>query len=269
MKLLEAEAKQPSDGRSRGATRARQRSRRHCFAFGLVAMAATLMPAKLPAAPRAQVDGPTPRLTLTIRVYNYAKVSAGKLRDARNEASRIIGDTGVETVWVECPTSRRVSLPGQGGGQQECSGEALGATVILRVLTRPDYDSATFNRQVLGYADGPGLASVLYDRVAALADADGHPNEAPVILGDAIAHEIGHLLLEPRAHSPTGIMRSQWDRAQLQLALTGRQRFTPEQSATIRAAMEARMKLSRSWRPGQNPREGDRPLTSLVEAASR
>jgi hypothetical protein len=201
------------------------------------------MPTKLPTALRTQLDGPGPRLTLTIRVYNYAKVSAGKLRDAQSEASRIIEDAGVETVWLECPTSRRVSLPAQGGRQQECTGEALGATVILRVLNRSDYDSATFNREVFGYADGPGLASVLYDRVAALAYADGNPNEAPVILGDAIAHEIGHLLLEPRAHSPTGIMRGQWDRAQLQRALMGRQRFTPEQSAAIRTAMEARMKL--------------------------
>jgi hypothetical protein len=206
-------------------------------------MVTAAVPMRLPAAPRAQLDGPPPRLTLTIRVYNYAKVSAGKLRDAQNEASRIIGDTGVETVWLECPTSRRVSLSAQAGGQQECSGEALGATVILRVLNRSDYDSATFNREVFGYADGPALASVLYDRVASLAEADGDMNEAAVILGDAIAHEIGHLLLEPRAHSPTGIMRGQWDRPQLQRALMGRQRFTPDQSARIRAAMEARMKL--------------------------
>jgi hypothetical protein len=163
------------------------------------------MPAKLPAAPRAQLDGPPPRLTLTIRVYNYAKVSAGKLRDAQNEASRIIGDTAVETVWLECPTSRRVSLPVPGGGQQECSGEALGATVILRVLNRSDYDSATFNPEVFGYADRPGVASVLYDRVAAFADADGDMNEAAVILGDAMTHEIGHLLLGPRTHSSTGL----------------------------------------------------------------
>jgi len=64
-----------------------------------------------------------------------------------------------------------------------------------------------------------------------------------VILGDVVAHEIGHLLLGSRAHSATGIMRGWWDRAQLQRALTGRQLFTPEQSARIRAATEVRMKL--------------------------
>jgi hypothetical protein len=170
-------------------------------------------------------------------------VSLGKLRGAEGEAGRIIGDAGLETVWLDCPTSSPRTTLAQDGGQQECSGLAAGTTVNLRVLNRSDYNSATFNREVFGYADGPALASVLYDRVAALAGADGDMNEAAVILGDAMAHEIGHLLLGPGAHSSTGIMRGQWDRAQLQRALKGLQRFTPDQSATIRAAMEARMKL--------------------------
>jgi len=244
MKLLEAGAKQPGGGRSRGGrSRAWQRSRRHWLAFRLLAMAATLIEAKLPAASTAELGGPPPRLILTIQVFNYAKVSPGKLRSAEGEAGRIIGEAGVETVWLDCLTSRRVSLAAQGGGEPECRGLAVGATVSLRVLNRSDYNSATFNREVFGYADGPALASVLYDRVAAFAGADGDMNEAAVILGDAMAHEIGHLLLGLRTHSSTGIMRGQWDRAQLQRALKGLQRFTPEQSATIRAAMEARMKL--------------------------
>ena len=244
MKALEAEAKQPRGGRShRARSRARQRSRRHWFAFGLLAMAVTLIEAKLPAASTAELGGPPPRLILTIRVYNYANASVGRLRGAQSEAARILGDAGVRTVWLDCPTSGRVSLPAPGGDQQECSGEPLGATVILRVLNRSDYDGATLSREVFGYADGPALASVLYDRVAGLAYADGDMNEPAVILGDAMAHEIGHLLLGPRAHSSTGIMRGQWDRAQLQRALKGLQRFTPQQSATIRAVMEARMKL--------------------------
>ncbi len=245
--------RQPSRGSKRD-HQARSETRRHggspWFAFGLLALAMILIPTRLSTAakpevgPQAggQLDCPPP-LSLTIRVYNYALVPAGNLRRAQSEASGIIGDTGVETVWLACPTSRLVSLAAQGGSQQDCSGQAVGATVILRVLNRSEYNTAAFKGDVFGYADAPALASVVYDRVADLANADGDPNEAPVILGDAMAHEIGHLLLGPRAHSSTGIMRGQWDRSQLQRALTGRQRFTPEQSARIRAATEARMKL--------------------------
>ncbi len=246
MKAPKAEGQQSSGGRTRN-HRARSQTRRHggshWFAFGLLTMATALMPARLSAAPTAELDGPLQRLTLTVRVYNYAKVSAGNLRCAQSEAGRIIGKAGVETVWLDCPLTRAASLQAQTIGQPECSGEEVGAIVTLRVLNRSNYNSATFKREVFGYADGPSLASVVYDRVAGLANADGDLNEAPVILGVAIAHEIGHLLLGRDAHSPTGIMRGRWDRAQLQRALWGRQLFSPDQSTRIRVAMEARMKL--------------------------
>lgn len=45
---------------------------------------AALVPARLSAAPTAQVGDRLPRPTLAIRVYNYAKVSAGKLPTAHS-----------------------------------------------------------------------------------------------------------------------------------------------------------------------------------------
>ena len=240
MKPLEAGEKQPSGGRARrhkARSQSRHRNPTHWFAFALCTVTATLVQTKPSAAPAGELDGSQPRLTLTIRVYNYARVSAGKLRPAQNEARRIIGHAGVETVWLDCPTSRLVSLPAQGSGQQECTGDVAGATVILRVLNRSDYNSAMFNREVFGYTDGPALASVVYDRVAGLADADGDVNEAAVILGDVMAHEIGHLLLGSRTHSPTGIMQGRWDREQLRLALMGRQVFTARQAALMQARL--------------------------------
>ena len=71
MKLLEAGAKQPGGGRSRGGrSRAWQRSRRHWLAFRLLAMAATLIEAKLPAASTAELaahrrDSSLPSRSLT------------------------------------------------------------------------------------------------------------------------------------------------------------------------------------------------------------
>ena len=64
-------------------------------------------------------------------------------------------------------------------------------------------------------------------------DKDG--NEIPLILGDVIAHELGHLLLGTNSHSPTGIMCANWDHDYLTLALRGRQLFLPEQAASMRA----------------------------------
>jgi hypothetical protein len=79
------------------------------------------------------------------------------------------------------------------------------------------------------------VASVFYRRITDFAvGVDGDDLEIPVLLGDAITHELGHLLLGSGSHSPTGIMCGQWDRNYLRLALMGRQLFTPQQSALLR-----------------------------------
>lgn len=251
-----AQAGQSSRGRTgirRAGSPSRRQSRSCWFALGLIAIVATAAAAKLSGVPAAGPDA-SPGLALTIRVYNYARVSTGKLRRAQSEASRIIGAAGVETVWLDCTAPRLGSPLARGSRQQECRGEMAGATVILRVLSRSDYNSAALHQEVFGYADGSALTSVIYDSVAALADADGDTKEAPVILGDAMAHEIGHLLLGSGAHSSIGIMRGRWDRVQLQRALMGRLLFTPDQSMRIRAAMEARVKPQSASQASLTPR---------------
>ena len=51
---------------------------------------------------------------------------------------------------------------------------------------------------LFGVAFLPTLASVYYEYAVRLAGSD---NEVPIILGCAIAHEVGHLLLGPNSHS--------------------------------------------------------------------
>jgi hypothetical protein len=75
-------------------------------------------------------------------------------------------------------------------------------------------------------------AVILYDRVQNLAGFK-RTDIAP-ILGIAMAHEIGHLLLRSREHSSAGIMRRSWPSADLQSAAQARLRFTAEQSQRMR-----------------------------------
>jgi len=60
------------------------------------------------------------------------------------------------------------------------------------------------------------------------------------ILGHAMAHEIGHLLLNSSAHSPVGIMQGEWDKRELTHLQAGRLLFTSEQSHLMRAEVLAR-----------------------------
>lgn len=84
-----------------------------------------------------------------------------------------------------------------------------------------------------GANDSPRVAYVFYDRVQQVArryqTSDGS------VLGVAIAHEIGHLLLPYGSHSSSGLMKAVWDNRQFFLARGGLLRFTAQQAALIRS----------------------------------
>jgi hypothetical protein len=182
-----------------------------------------------------------PDLTVSVRVYNYAKVSGGVLGGAEREASRIFTAAGVDTVWVDCPTSQ-IQVRSTSYQLQEveapCPQPVSGADVDLRILPHLAPARHAFSDDMFGFADGSSLATVFYGRVEDLAHGyDGDETEIPVILGHVIAHEIGHLLLGSNSHSPAGIMCGKWDREYLRLGRMGLHVFSPEQSALMRATV--------------------------------
>ena len=75
-------------------------------------------------------------------------------------------------------------------------------------------------------------ASVFYDRIERL-----HKSaeiDLPILLGHALAHEIGHVLLGTKDHSATGILKPRWSKADFEVPAIRRLSFTPEQSQRMR-----------------------------------
>ena len=62
-----------------------------------------------------------------------------------------------------------------------------------------------------------------------------------LILGHAMAHEIGHILLNLDIHTGIGIMRGSWNMDDLLDAASGQLVFTTQQAAVIRAEVARRM----------------------------
>jgi predicted transcriptional regulator len=120
--------------------------------------------------------------------------------------------------------------------------------VDLRILPQSLASRLGSSREQLGFAlpsARAGSASatwVFYRRVEELAE--GKNASKSQILGHAIAHEIGHLLLGPDRHSDRGIMRANWGRRDLQEAARGQLFFTIEQGERIRTEVCARMDQS-------------------------
>ncbi len=173
--------------------------------------------------------GPSP--TVTLLVYNKAQVPATTLAQAEREAGRILGEAGMRAVWLDCLERNFPADP-----QGLCSKAREPTDVVLRVL--PGRIPNRFADTLFGIAFLPTLASVYYEYAVRLAKSD---SEVPIILGCAIAHEVGHLLLGPNSHSGGGIMHGEWGPEEFRLALMGGLLFASQQSKLIRAEAQRRM----------------------------
>lgn len=182
-----------------------------------------------------------PQETINVRIYNYARLSPGMLAHAETQAANVFAKAGVKIVWLEYPleagvvASLAVSQP-----------QRTGWEVALGILPQSMAERAPASHEALGFAlpcfaGAPGCyAQVFYQRVEELARGGEVFVHRTHILGHAMAHEIGHLLLGDNSHAPAGIMRADWQREDLRYAARGMLLFTPEQAELIRTEVMAR-----------------------------
>ena len=94
------------------------------------------------------------------------------------------------------------------------------------------------------------LAYVLYHSIREYVVKYIVPEQGALLLGLAIAHEVGHLLLPHNSHSHRGIMRARWDRRDLEFAAADLV-FTAQQAKSIRDEVARRLKEQEESKEGQ------------------
>ena len=173
-------------------------------------------------------------LVLVVRLYDAFGVPAGDLRKATDVAAHTLGEVGITLRWVPCSPAAIRAL-GEPAAPCEASAPA-GDEVSVRIGWTPP--RAPEDR-ALGYAaidrtNGRGaLATIFMDRVRALArQADLDEGN---VLGRAIAHELGHLLLGSTSHPSRGLMRAAWSVGELHQAVGVNWTFSPDEAAKMRA----------------------------------
>lgn len=196
----------------------------------------------------AAAASPETSLTVTIHVCNFAEVDHKTLIEAENVAAGIFRKAGLETRWIN-------PAPSSEHGQEKSTAErTLNLSHIqLNILPRWMAERLGLPNNVMGLAPGTEpdrqRVYVFYEKVKALAESQmrirgsGGISTYAIrveILGHAIVHEIGHLLLNLESHSDTGIMRANWDLNQLQAACYGYLVFTPPQAQALRREVARR-----------------------------
>jgi hypothetical protein len=163
---------------------------------------------------------------IVVHVEDMVGLRPHIMDSADKELVRIYAMAGVRAVW---PNTLPVTIEDE---VPSVTVRILDAAATERLLARSALDA-----KVLGAAvPGANRAYVFFPRVESVARF--HDRQLGTLLGAAIAHEVGHLLLPTGAHSRVGIMRA--DLEVRSLRSTGLTRFTPSQAAEI-------VKTLRTW----------------------
>ena len=170
-----------------------------------------------------QADDLEAKEQFTVCLYDYAGLSDQTLTKSEIEVNRIFRHAGVGLFWFRWGGRKSDAIP-----PIICGGSPEDYGLVLKLI--PEKMAERFHpiSKELGFAAGT-QAWVFVDRVRALSES----HDFFIVLGDVMAHELGHLLLGP-GHSATGIMRASYGSNTLLNAEFGWLLFTPKQARDLR-----------------------------------
>jgi hypothetical protein len=184
---------------------------------------------------------------LVIRIYDAPSLPVDRGAEALREARDILAEAGFAPEWIACrlPPPQRAgkTRPPVPAVAERCNAPLAAAELIVRVSRAPAQPPTTgplpLGYSLVDFHERRGaLATIYLDRVrwlALVARAD-----FAALLGRAITHEIGHLLLGTPHHGDRGVMRGIWSPDTLRRGGAAHWRFTAHEARQMREAVSAR-----------------------------
>ena len=175
-------------------------------------------------------------LRVMVNVYNGVNLSSSELSRAEREAEKIFLYAGIQLTWT-------TGLLAADLNDNATSERGNAASLQLRLWPRAVAGKRPTSSETLGFCLSleNGDAVVLADAIQKRA-VFGSTHFAD-LLGLAMAHELGHLLLRSAAHSVSGIMRARWTEKGLRDDDRGYLRFTATEAESMRTEVRRRMSL--------------------------
>jgi hypothetical protein len=196
--------------------------------------AATCFMLIMSAAHTATVDAsPRSNVAVAIRTYNYAAVSIEQTSEARSEAAHIFKGAGISLEWIEC------RVPGSLAGAACTEPLLVGRDLMLRLVDRtpsPGDRVVALGESMLDREQRGGVLMTI-DVFPVRAVAERTATAVSTLLGRAIAHEIGHLLLGSAEHPRLGLMRALWSHEELRGLKPAHWGFSSREAAQMRETL--------------------------------
>ena len=200
----------------------------------LVLVMLSLLCAPSPA--RGAVTGWT---DVVVRVYDASGVLTGTNLTALDYARKTLEAASIDVVWRLCATPRVCDAPLARGEFAIRIVRSPGPRQYSRLLP--------LGNALLDVRTGSGVLATIYvDRVEWLAHEAGA--DSRTLLGRAIAHELGHLLLATTTHGPVGLMRAFWSQEEVRRGHPRDWTFAPAELTAMRTRADARSRDTRlAW----------------------
>jgi hypothetical protein len=202
--------------------------------FLLAALAAVIPAAANGQSPTSDIQSESASgRQISIHIYNLSGIPSDTLDRALREVSRIFSQAEANVHWeLGDPEAEEAHSTDQ-SGPAPFRDRNLRSYLVVRIGRgiAHNVSSAALGMSFPNAQYGVS-ATIFQERVENLCRANGR--DFAVILGHAVAHELGHVVLASHGHAPAGIMRATWGRADFDQAATGNLLFTAQQAREIR-----------------------------------
>ena len=172
---------------------------------------------------------PQPKPVLTVLVRDLVGIDPAIRNIAKTQAIRILNQAGIELRWIDANSSEDPNH--------------LTSTSYLTVVIAAQPPTGWTKRDAMGFAPtrtGPYRRAYVFSTMITAFLHSFTPQSQSnygIVLGHAIAHELGHLLILGDAHG-VGIMRANWAYREWEQALEGTLLFVPNHARALREGLQ-------------------------------
>ncbi len=174
--------------------------------------------------------------TLSIHLYDKADVPDRVLHLATDEASWPFRAPRIRIDWKRPSTESRADRGTDMTSAAYQQPDMRGYIVVRLVRRAPASVFPGALGYALPFAHTGAHVLIFYDRVETLANSISEATY--IVLGYAMAHEIGHVLLGSSDHASGGLMQARWTPAIWHLASLGLLAFTREEAEHMGAGLQ-------------------------------
>lgn len=181
---------------------------------------------------------------ISVQVIDQVGLPEKEWRLAQQTAGKLFQSAGLSVNWVHCLWNPNTA---SGNCPQAATPDKLNLVMVSeQTAMRLQAPARVFGTALMAPEGSFGSRGyIYYGRIQSKCAEEHDINEA-LLLGAIIAHELGHLLLGPNSHSPTGIMKPDLERSDMTGTPLAWLRFSDRQRETLRTAVARRLEAAHS-----------------------